>query len=254
MRIFILTIFIFLLSLVSCENPPGEPKGKVDNAMAYYFPIDELRDTKVYHYTPTKGDVSDMYWVLSVYDTLGKTIFNTTAYFETTNNKVRKGEWVKEEITANSSFIHEYMNYFYDNFGNKTRVRSRNTSTILYKNEIEKNTSFIWSYSAIDINSVGVKFEVKKRRTYTGNSSQISFNNQQIDALVFKDEFIIRKIKNETDVLSVEDFYQYSYYAKGIGLYKYKRFSEDGTFEYQLNHIYKIDDPRLPETIRKTFN
>jgi len=250
----VIVISLLVVFLCSCEDHPGEPKGKVNNAMDYYFPIEDLRDTKVYHYKPTNKANQEMYWVLSVHDTLGKTYMITDAYSKDVNGTAWKLEWMKEEITIDSAVVKDYIRYYYDDSRYITPIRATIQSPTTFRKELNKNSSVIWGYSANDPYSASVKEEMKRKRTYTGNSYETNFNNQKVEALVFKDQFIIRQIKNKDEVLSVEDFYQYSYYAKGIGLIKYKRFFDESTYEFTLVDIYSVDNQNVPDLIRNKYD
>lgn len=250
MKLSIIVISLLVVFLCSCEDNLGEPKDKVDNAMDYYFPIEDLRETKVYYFKPVQENEPGMYWVLSAHDSLNKTYLTTTVYAGKSVNHVHKIEWLREEVSADSSIMTDYVQYHYTYMGTRSTFRSRIFSPTVFINDLEENTSCTWGFKTAVPDSDYLKEEAKRKRTYTGNATTIDHMDQIEEALIFKDQFIFREINSRSEVVSVEDFYQYSYYAKNIGLFKYKRFIGDSTFEYKLHYIYNMDNQNLPELIK----
>jgi hypothetical protein len=253
MKVLVLIISIFSLTLLSCEQTPGEPKGDVDNAMDYYFPIDDLKKPKVYHYKPGNPNERDMYWVLYVEDTLGEEFLITDSYSVDSKGVILHIEWLKEKITHQTAYIEDYTMIYYGYHDTEIPIRSHIKSDVVFQGQLEKNESFIWSYTMAVANTENVKEQMQRTRKYTGNALDFSFDKKKVKALVFKDKYLIHRTKFEKTIeTAVYD--QYSYYAKGIGLIYYKRIIGEKTFEYELKSIYDVNNPNVPDLIKEKYN
>lgn len=253
MRKLLLTICIFSITLLSCDQTPGEPKGKVDNGMEYYFSIDDLKQPKVYHYKPANSNEPDMYWLLYAESSQGEEFLITDSYSLDSKGKVSHIEWLKERVTRQSAYVENYTMIYHGYQGSEVPMRSHIKSDVVFEGQLEKDDSFIWSYTMTVANTEGVKEQMQRTRSYTGNAVEIDFENKKVEALVFRDKYLINRTKFEK-IIETTVYDQYSYYAKGIGMIYYKRTIGENTYEYKLNRIYKIEDSSIPETVRKAYN
>ena len=253
MREFLLSIIILSLTLLSCDDTPGNHKGKVDNGMDYYFPVDDLKEPKVYHYIPSNKNQPDLFWLISTKSSEGEEFLITDAYSIDSKGSVTHVEWLKERITLLSAYVEDYTMIYYGYQGSEIPMRSHIKSDVVFESLLEEDYGFIWSYTMSVANTEGVKEQMQRTRTYSGNAVEVDFQNEKIESLVFRDKYLINRTKYD-ELVETTVYNQYSYYAKNIGLIYYKRTVGEYTFEYQLNSICKIDDPKIPEAVRMRFN
>jgi hypothetical protein len=131
-------------------------------------------------------------------------------------------------------------------------MRAHIKSDVVFQNTLNRGDSFIWGYKMSVANAEGVKEQMQRTRKYTGNAVSLDFNDTVVEALVFKDKYVIHRTKSEKSIeSSIQD--QLSYYAKDIGMIYYKRTVGENTFEFELKDIYSVENLNTPDRIKERY-
>lgn len=237
-----ISLFILLVLLANCSSKQEVISlGGLDK---YYFPIEELKEAKVYHYKNEIDSEPDLFWKLSVKADDEKTFFITESYSYSTDNKLIQIEEIKEEITEQGSFVVEYIQYEHDDYGNVFKLNS----------VLEDNCVFLWRMNSKDKITWTFHHESKVFNELTRNATktrqlknidkEVNIFGNKHKAIVFNDEIDLEYTYNETN--QVESSYpslQVSCYAKGVGMVSYNRKFKDGSeVTYMLEKIMPFDE------------
>jgi len=194
----IVLVLIFTSTLV-CKSQT--------NLKDYYYQFSDKTETKVYKYVDKKDSENIEYWKIILNP---KTkVINTISYDSSFNIY----NTFDEVITENGAELIRYTDFEENIFGNKTEVKAEIVEKDVFKWNGEKQ----YSYSVKYRNKYG-RFEFKKKRVALGFEKK-SVRGKQYETIKFKGIYSIYAIDQDDKY----GFYQYSFYAKGIGMIKYER-------------------------------
>lgn len=215
---FIKLISIIVLTLTCYE----------DSIKAYYFPISELSNGKVYKYECKQDSTKTQYWKLT--SDLKNNMLTTEAY----EGNFRKYELFKEKVTASGTEVTEFISYLKNSKGILIPIHKELVDVDVFKWE----TAEPYQYSANAQYDKYTKTFFSKKRTYIGKT-KIKVLGKEYDAVKLKGTY-------KTVVLNSKEKFEYtqfSYYIKGIGLAKMEKMYADGTEEIlELTAILSIDE------------
>ncbi len=199
-----------------------------DDLKEFYFPIEMLKEPKVYKYTNLFNSKEVLYWHMKTSNWNGNYILTTTVY----DQNFTLIEIFKEEINANGSEIEEY-----DLFIDSKKIKTELINRTVFKWNQKNNSSINWS---IQYNDTSGKNQISKTRTFDGTRTSKIYNKQEYLAIKFKDDFIFSQLNGASE--DKYQYYQYSYYAKGLGMIEYVRYFPEGDLvHFKLNNILTED-------------
>lgn len=194
---------------------------KNDSAKAYYFQLPDLTDSIVFKYECKEDASKTEYWKLtSKYNTL-----ITEAY----SSDLDKYEFFVEEFTESESKVIKFISYHKKESGEIEVVKKRLKDSVVFK--WDKNTDYHYSAEYVDHTYGKVSFS--KYRTFI-EEDVIHILGQNYPVLKFKGLYKTKIPEANYDY----EYYQYSYYAKGLGLVKMEKTYPNGkTVVLELTEI-----------------
>ena len=233
---FFLLIIPTLLSI--CFGIKEETlRSEQTNFKSYYYPFKTLKTSKVYHFSSDNKKNSELFWVLSTVNDNNKTYLLTDSYAKDSLGNLNHIEVIKEEINNDGAFVKEYIETQHAKNGKTFDSPAVMESEGVFLWDLKKSEEIIWKFKNESKTDPRYDIVTSRRRKFTGESLTIEFENRKIPAITFNDNFkisYIRKLNNQRDDF---DFTQTSYYAKGIGLYKYTRIFKESQITYTLTEI-----------------
>lgn len=209
---------------------------------SYYYPIDDLKDTKIYHYVPDDAGTDHLYWVLTRIKKKDKIFLKTESYTMDSIGSIKQVELIKEELNETGSYVKEYTEFQYSENGDRFEVPAEMDSECVFKWDIEENDIITWSFETENKLYPGYVTRVQRNREYNEKKTTIQFNGKDYDAIVFSDNFEIEYVSSALSDKQEFNFTQTSYYAKGIGMYQYVRNLQDSQLTYTLDEILSPDE------------
>ncbi|WP_367392230.1 hypothetical protein [Lewinella sp. LCG006] len=183
----------------------------------YYYSSFDTDLPRVYEYACKADSTKSQYWrIVSARNNL------TTEAFDA--NYVQF-ELIQEEFNHEGSVLVSYINF--DEVG-----------APLYR-DIQKTDVYKWKKDgpyeyAIELDDNGERIFFLKERTFVGRSN-VSVLGTDYNCLKFKGVYKFGLVGEPAEY----EYYQYSYYAKGIGMVKYERYFPDGeSIILELTKIY----------------
>jgi hypothetical protein len=189
------TTFLFLVS--SCN----------ENIKDYYYSLEDLKTPKLFVYTCKEDSTRTQYWKMSA--NIDSNFLITEAF----NSSFEQFEYFKEKFDTTGSKLVEYTMI---NEGDRT------FTTPLTRDVFVWNPKTKYDYS---VNYPNNDDQILFRKTRSLNGKEkIEIMGKKIEALQFKGVY---HYKSEQYKDSME-YWQHSYYAKGIGFVKYERQLNNG--------------------------
>lgn len=192
-----------------------------ENLKDFYYQISDEIETKVYKYIDKNDPNTIEYWKVT---TNPQTKEIHTVSYDSNFNIYNTFD---EIITENGAELIRYTDYKKNRFG----IIVPTISKIVNKDVYMWNGDKEYKYSVKYRNQYG-RFEFTKNRTELGFET-IVVNGKEYKAVKFKGVYSISAI----DQNDKYDFYQYSYYAKGVGMVKYKRYIPNKVIELELTKL-----------------
>ncbi len=200
--------------LFSCANRSLDFK-------SYYFPYEKMENGHHYLYVSDQGD--SILWKMT-YNSEDR-LFRTEGFFNGDYT-----ETVREEITDDRS---KMLAYYQVLSGTRTKGII-NKDEIVYW-EIDDSDSFEWELDYVyedtedELEDLEVTMRLSKVRSLEGPGSDFKWNGQNLETVLFKDEFERHYSFNKVYDPFVVKYYFESSYAEGIGLVKFVGHFEDNT-------------------------
>ncbi len=227
-------IFFCWICFAACTGD-----GKRD-IKAYYFPIDELRRGLVYEYEVSQnGVVTPEYWFYrSVSRDSG--IFLSSTYYD---QFFRIGQICREKVVDNGTQAREYMLFEPDSIsGEPIQTRAAITAPDIFPFQVKDSTGvFLFSVSFHPPDDTLATVYVIRNRRFLGDAPNYEILNKQLPCIRFSlTEAIGNKKEGNTEVEGKGE----EWYAKGIGLVKYKKNYGSGSLsiEGHLVGIYPMSE------------
>jgi len=173
----------------------------------YYYPISAKPTTKIYKYVDKQDSTNVEYWKVTYLPERNE--LQTISY----DSKFNIYNRFYEKITENGAELISYYDMETIESGRLIEIKSKVIDKDVYKWYSDKE----YSYSVKYTNKYG-RFDFKKTREQKG-LEKINVKGKEYLVAKFKDSYIIYSIDHDTEYR----FYQDTYYAKNIGMVKYKR-------------------------------
>ncbi len=173
----------------------------------YYYPIGAKKEVKVYKYVDKNDATRIEYW-------------KVTSIPETNELKTVSYDWdfnvyntFYEVMTENGAELTAYSDFEQNEKGEWVEIKA----TVIDRDVYQWNGNKEYVYSVNYVSKYG-RFYFKKKRAESGFEN-INVGGKEYQALKFKDDYLIYAITQGIE----QRFYQDTYYAKHIGMIKYKR-------------------------------
>lgn len=229
---YILTILITL----SCQSSTSE----YQNIQEYYFPIEALKEGKVYEYQPIgTGDLPPVYWYYHTVMKDGEAFFTGMQY----NVNLQPQQFIREEIVKNGMLLADIYLYETDSLGKQNQIAVEIQSGAAFPFEVKDSTGvFLYKIKWTMEESPKTTLTLIKNRHFMGFEEYV-FDGKTYTCAEFRlRELVDNEVENEGH-LELE-FSGKELYAEGIGLVFYEKKEVAGAFrqQYRLAKIYSMEE------------
>ena len=216
----------------ACKN---ETDG-LRNIEAYYYPLSDLQDGKVYEYEPL-GDESDppVYWYYKSMAQGGTAYLLGTSYGPTFS----PDQFVREERVHNGILLSAFYVYETDAEGKSQQIQADIVAANVFPFEVKPLGSVV--LTSLHWRPLGDTSSITLVRNRQFDSdTTIIFQEKKTPAVKFNTRELVDQ--EETGHLELE-FGGVEVYAKNIGLvYFRKDVSDQRRIEYQLKAVYSMEE------------
>lgn len=221
-----------VLLIYCCQSQPTK-----QNIRAYYYPVGDFMDGKVYEYQAVNDSLAPFYWYFRTTISRGDTIL-TSEYFDHdfVIQQLTNEEFVKNGVILNDFYLYETDSITGKQLQNPVRVEVDN----VYPFEVtDSNGLFLYKVFWKDYNNPNQKYRLIKNRHFMGPATY-TYKEKRMDCVRFFNK----------ELLEIEEvgFQELNYnstelYAKNIGLvYFRKEIDNNVVQEYELADIYDMVD------------
>lgn len=221
MPFFVSTVLLLLASLPAAHAQDLPLR-------AYFFPYASLFEAKVYQYVNEDNPNDIVYQFTQTHVHEGDTLLtlqNYDRYFQELETKV-------QHIHPTGVYLQQYSLYIAGR-----GISSRVIQEDVYKWESHDSMSFKW---AVRYSSPYGEESFRKMRQVLHQAQPRSFQQKKYPTIQFRDDF--RHSVKHHQGATTNDFFQYSYYAKGLGLIAYDRTLASGKkLRYRLTKIMDLN-------------
>jgi hypothetical protein len=184
---------------------------KNDSAKAYYFQLQDLKDSIIFKYECKEDASKTEYWKL--------TSKHNTLITEAYTSDIEKYEFFVEEFTKNGSKVLKFISYHKNEDGAIEVINRKLKDSDVYR--WEKAEDYHYSTEFVDPKYGKITFS--KHRTFA-KEAVIHILGANHQALKFKGTYRTKIPDDNYDY----QYEQFSYYAKGLGLVKMEKTYPDG--------------------------
>lgn len=234
MKKFNLYLFVALGTvLFACTN---ERKDGLRNIEAYYYPLSDLQDGKVYEYEPVneEGD-PPVYWYYKSMIENGKGYLVGMSYGPTFD----PDQFVREERVHNGMLLNDFYVYETDSTGKSQQIKADINAANVFPFEVKPlSNALLTSLHWLPLgDTAGIT--LVRNRQYDSDTT-IVFQEKNTPAVKFN----TRELVDQEEVGHLElEFGGFEIYAKNIGLvYFRKDVSGQRRIEYRLKDVYSMKD------------
>ncbi len=226
---FLLFTFYFL----SCQS-----NGDQRNIEAYYFPLSELREGKIYEYQSVGNEYDPpMYWYYKSIEQDGGEYLLGQAY----GPDFTPDQFVREEKVGNGMMLVDFYTYeSVDSTTNKVQVRANIEAGNVFPFFVQQPanvllTSLSWEQVGMD----GARINHIRNRQFDADAAYL-FENKEVPAVKFN---TIELVEYDKEGRLPLEFGGEEIYAKGIGLVSWKKNITEGyIMAYELTAIYDMEE------------
>ncbi|MCR9286779.1 MAG: hypothetical protein NXI23_05230 [Bacteroidetes bacterium] len=223
--LFVLVLFTF------CNNDHR-------NIKEYYFPIEELKDGKVYEYQSISDERNPpFYWYYQTLEQQKSTFLIGTYY----GPDFTQYQLIQEEMVSNGMLLDNFYWFEPDTLNNKQiQVPANIESGSVFGFELyDPPTVLVSSINWRMPSDTLTKMTFIRNRQYDKDTTY-SYQNQTYDCVKF---YVRELIDNENEGHLEQEYEATEIYAKGIGLiYFRKDIAKDFKMEYELKDIYDMKE------------
>ena len=242
-QVFIMFFLTTVPLILMCCGTSSSSLNKKTSYKEYYYPIKDLTTPKVYHFTADDEKSGDLYWVLSTVSENGKSYLLTDSYTKDSLNNLKHVEVIKEEINEKGAFVKEYIESQYSKNGVLYKSPAIMENECVFQWDLKGDKEIIWKFINESKIYRGYKVETERVRKFVGiTTEKLEYNNESISVAKFIDNFKITYINTLNSQKDIFYFEQTSFYAKGIGLYKYIRTFPDSKVTLTLIEILTLSE------------
>jgi hypothetical protein len=230
----LILLLLFFAALGSC---------RVDHIsrefMAFYYPIYDLQEGKVYEYRPVENDTLPVdYWYYSSHKVDDKLHFTGNYY----NERFQVQQFFRETQEENSMELNDFILYDTDEKGKQDQIDVEILTRGTFPTNFADSTKTFqmgvkWGIPGED----GTTISLSRERKYIG-MSKYTYQGKKVKSAIFK------TVENIEHFVADDGYLEPSFpgieiYAEGIGLVYYKKqLSEAVVIEYALHAIYSMKE------------
>ncbi|QIE58661.1 hypothetical protein G5B37_03520 [Rasiella rasia] len=184
------------------------------NYKDYYYPIGAKKQVNIYKYVDKNNPNNIEYWKVTTNPNSNKIL--TESY----TTDFRLYNIFEEQLNENGAEVIRYADFNKSDDGKNIRIDGTIIDKNVYKWADDSKFKYSVKYSTPEYgNEKFIKERIKNR------IENINVHGTDYSTLVFMDEYEIKSLDND----QTYEFYQLTYYAKGMGMVKYQRYHPDGT-------------------------
>jgi len=207
--------------------------------MAFYYPVYDLQEGKVYEYRPVKNDSLPVdYWYYSSHKVDDKLHFTGNYY----NDRFQVQQFFRETQEENAMELKDFILYNTDEQGKQEQIKVQilgyETFPTLFTDSTKTFKMGVkWELPG----EAGTTISLNRDRNYIGKSTYI-YKDEQYESTIFK---TLENIEHfvEDDGYLEPSFPGIEIYAKGLGLVYYKKqLSPEVVIEYALHNTYTMKE------------
>jgi len=207
----------------------------------YYFPVEELRNGKVYEYDLAQGDSSSPeYWYYRAY-ARDSGLFLAGTYYD---SRFQIGQIIREKIVDNGVLAREYQLYEADfETGKQIQTTAVIESANIFPFRVKDSTGvFLFRLHYRPASDPSTTIYLVRNRIFLGDAPAFEFHGETYPCVRFG---LLEAIGNEREGAAEIQGRGEEWYAKGIGLVYYRKtFGSNGQvkFEYRLKDIFPMSE------------
>ncbi|MEM6317309.1 MAG: hypothetical protein AAF960_06545 [Bacteroidota bacterium] len=228
----VFSLFLSIVLLLGCQTDNGR-----QNIRAYYYPVQNFMDGKVYEYRAVNDSLAPFYWYFRTTISKGDTIL-TSEYFDHdfVIQQLTNEEFVKNGVVLNDFYLYEIDTLTGQQVRNPVRVEVDN----VYPFEVtDSNGVFLYKVFWKDYYDPQQKFRLIKNRRFMDYTSY-PFQGKSVECVRFKNKELL-----EIEAVGFQEltYNSVELYAKNIGLIYFRK-EIDGNIvqEYELADVYEMTD------------
>lgn len=210
-----ITLLTLIIAISSCTAQ--------EYLKEYYYPTGTNEDAKVYKYVDKNNQNNIEYWKVTTKSN------DKILLTESFTADFRLYNIFEERHTENGAELISYADFEQNEEGRNIRIDGTVEDKDVYKWMDNNKYKYSVKYNNPEYgNEQFIKERTKNR------FENITIQGTEYPTAKFLDEYEIRSLENGQNY----KFYQFTYYAKDIGMVKYQRYHPDGTtIELQLDGI-----------------
>ncbi len=217
--------------------------------MAFYFPIYDLKEGKIYEYRPVNDEALPVdYWYYSSHEVDGKLHFTGNYY----NDRFQVQQFFRETQEDKSMLLNDFILYNTNEAGGQDQIDveilSKETFPTLFADSTKTHKMGIkWDIPG----ETGTTIALNRERKYIGMANY-TYNDVIYESAIFKTLEHVEHFVADDGYLE-PSFPGVEIYAKGIGLVYYKKqLSEESVIEYELYKTYSMSE--FEKKYKRTLN
>ena len=189
----------------------------------FYYPHNECEKSSVYVYRDKFDSDNIEYWKVSIeQNCLGITTTSYTSDFLCYNI-------FEERLTNQGAELMGYYDYYHDDNGNLIESPE---SDIISDKVYKWHDSLSYDYSVKLQSSKYGRMLISKKRVFNAYE-KIKLNGVNYETIKFQDNYTDYYVDKNREY----KYLQYSWYAKGVGMIRYRRFASNKVIELELVKI-----------------
>jgi hypothetical protein len=221
----------FLFMFEHCQT-----SSEKQNIRAYYYPVENFFDSKVYEYRAVNDSLAPFYWHFTTSTQDGDTVL-TSQYFDHNYvlQQLTNEEMVRNGMVLNNFFLYEIDTIRKEQVQNEVSVEVDN----VFPFEVSDSMGlFLYKVFWKDYFNPNLKYRLIRNKHFMG-AATYTYKGQQLDC--------VRFLNRELLEIEEEGFQDLRYngvelYAKGIGLVYFRKEIENNIVqEYELKEIHDGD-------------
>jgi hypothetical protein len=214
----------------------------IPNLKDYYYPIAQLKEGKVYEYTPANNDtLAGYYWYFHTLrpdpkqSDKAQSNYLTGTYYDV-NYEI--AQMVSEEVVSNGTILDEAYLFLSDNNGVKQQIKVAIDAANVFPFEVkDTNTVLFYKIHWKNPKDTTEQLTLTRNRRYRGKTTY-SFKGHSYDCIQFE---LRELIDSEKEGHWQQEYKGQEFYAKGIGLvYSEKVINKNFVLAYRLKDIYDM--------------
>lgn len=225
-----LTAWMVIVLMAACTTDKDGRR----NIAAYYFPLDELAQGKVYEYEPvSEMNNPTVYWHYKSVRQGGSQFLLGKSY----DPAFSPDQFVREERVGNGMLLADFFTFETGEDGKKRPIQAKIDAANVFPFEVKKPFGVLLSslqYSSGDTATI----TLVRNRQFDSDTTVV-FNGKTLPAVKFNTrELVDQEVKGHLEL----EFGGMEVYAKNIGLIYFKKNIDGWLMQYRLANIYNTGD------------